>query len=186
MTCSTSYDDASMSTLVAGVVLHPRRTVNRMGVFETDDKATGVGPELVVLRVVGSTLLDHPFGPEAPWPVWAAGLERDDNAPDGAGWRRTLWPAAHGGRGWLVPVVHVGDVIEFGSWPAPAWRWFGWYTHHAEGSGAIVVTGPFASPGDALADGQQARDELADRVLADYRHHRLTLAAGDVDTAPGP
>ena len=51
---------------------------------------------------------------------------------------------------------------------------------------AIVVTGPFASPGDALADGQQARDELADRVLADYRHHRLTLAAGDVDTAPGP
>lgn len=186
MTCSKSYDDASMSTRFAGVVLHPLRTFGRVDVFETDEMRAGAGPELVVLRVVGSTLLDHPFGAGVPWPVWAAGLERDDSAPDGSGWRRTLWPAADGGRGWVVPAVHVGDVVEFGSWPAPTWRWFGWYTHHEAGSGAVVLTGPFTSPAEALLDSQRARSELADRVLAGYRRNRLAAAVQDASTAPGP
>jgi hypothetical protein len=97
-----------------------------------------VRPGLVVLRFVNGVVVDHPFAPAVPSPWWAGTLEPDPG--DWSGWRRTLWPAAPGGRGWVPEVLHFGDVVEFGSYTDPRWRWFGWFTHRVDE--AVVVTGP--------------------------------------------
>jgi hypothetical protein len=89
----------------------------------------GFDAALVVLRLVNGVVLDHPFAAEVRFPLWAATLDVD--APDPFGWRRSLWPGAPGGRGWVPQVLHFGDVVEFGSYHDPVQRWFGWYTHHA-------------------------------------------------------
>lgn len=137
-----------------------------------------ISPELVVLRLVGDVVVDHPFTSRVLLPLWAATLDEDGS--DASGWRRTMWPPASG-RGWAPQVLHYGDVIEFGSWAAPDSRWFGWYTHH--GDEAIIVTGPYPSPGDALEDAAVARRELAERTLSDYQRSRLDAAATETSSA---
>jgi hypothetical protein len=137
-----------------------------------------ISPELVVLRLVGDVVLDHPFASQVPLPLWAATLDEDGSDP--SGWRRTMWLPVFG-RGWAPQVLHYGDVIEFGSWAASDWRWFGWYTHH--GDEAIIVTGPYPSPGDALVDAAEARREVAERTLSDYQRTRLDVAASETSSA---
>ncbi|MBI5090147.1 MAG: hypothetical protein HZB15_15135 [Actinobacteria bacterium] len=129
-------------------------------------------PRLVVLRLVNGVVLDHPFAGEVRFPLWAATLDAD--ASDPFGWRRSVWPAAPGGRGWVPQVLHFGDVVEFGSYHDPVQRWFGWYTHNA-GDG-IIVTGPFASPSDALLDAEPTRREFECRAMLDYQRSRLQAA----------
>ena len=58
-------------------------------------------PRLVVLRLVNGVVLDHPFASDVRFPLWAATLDAD--ASDPFGWRRSLWPVAPGGRGWVRP-----------------------------------------------------------------------------------
>ena len=135
-------------------------------------------PGLVVLRFVNGVVVDHPFVAVVPSPLWAATLEPDTS--DQSGWRRTLWPTAPGGRGWVPDVLHFGDVIEFGSHSDPRWRWFGWFTHRVDD--AVVVTGPFASPVTAWSDAVPARREIEERALDDYRWARLRHAAGTVSS----
>ena len=137
-------------------------------------------PGLVVLRVAGRVVVDHPFSAEVPAPLWAATLDPDPTDP--SGWRRSMWLAAAGGRGWVVDVLHFGDVVEFGSYQDPRWRWFGWYTHH--GGDAIIVTGPFPSPGDAWTDGEPARCEITQRALLDYQQSRLQRLVTDAIGSP--
>ena len=106
-------------------------------------------PGLVVLRFVNGVVVDHPFVDGVPAPWWASTLEPDTG--DSSGWRRTLWPSGPGGRGWVPGVLHFGDVIEFGSYADPRWRWFGWFTHRVDD--ALLVTGPSdcrATPGPML------------------------------------
>ena len=129
-------------------------------------------PRLVVLRLVNGVVLDHPFAGEVRFPLWAATLDAD--ASDPLGWRRSLWPVAPGGRGWVPQVLHFGDVVEFGSYHDPVQRWFGWYTHHA-GDG-IIVTGPFASPSDASLDAEPTRREFECRAMLGYQRSRLQAA----------
>ncbi len=104
--------------------------------------------------------------------MWAATLDADVTDP--FGWRRSLWPGAPGGRGWVPQVLHFGDVVEFGSYHDPVQRWFGWYTHHA-GDG-IIVTGPFASPSDASLDAEPTRREFECRAMLDFQRSRLQAA----------
>jgi hypothetical protein len=132
-------------------------------------------PGLVVLRFVNGVVVDHPFVADVPAPWWASTMEPD--AGDPSGWRRTLWPSGPDGRGWVPGVLHFGDVIEFGSYADPRWRWFGWFTHRVDD--ALLVTGPFPSPSDAWSDAAPARDEITERALADYRGARLRLAADE-------
>jgi hypothetical protein len=135
----------------------------------------GVCPALVVLRVVGDVVIDHPFSAAVPVPLWAATLDEDTNAP--SGWRRTMWASAP--RGWRPQLLHLGDVIEFGSWVDPSWRWFGWHTHHA--GDALVVTGPYRGPADAFVDARVARREVVERALRSYRYDRLQTATLEPD-----
>ena len=46
-------------------------------------------PRLVVLRLVNGVVLDHPFGGEVRFPLWAATLDADTTDP--FGWRREVW-----------------------------------------------------------------------------------------------
>jgi hypothetical protein len=135
-------------------------------------------PGLVVLRFVNGVVVDHPFVDGVPAPWWASTLEPDSG--DSSGWRRTLWPSGPGGRGWVPGVLHFGDVIEFGSYADPRWRWFGWFTHRVDD--ALLVTGPFGLPSDAWSDAAPARGEIVERAMADYRVLRLRHAAGDTVT----
>ena len=139
-------------------------------------------PGLVVLRLTDRVVLDHPFPVGVPLPLWAATLDPDSSDP--SGWRRSMWPTVSGGRGWSPDVLHFGDVVEFGSYSDQRWRWFGWYTHHA--GEAIVVTGPFSSPGEAWVDGEPARREIIDRALHDYQQSRLHVAVGESSATPHP
>jgi hypothetical protein len=134
-------------------------------------------PALQVLRYVGGVLIDHPLIDHA-GPQWAGTLEPDRAEP--SGWRRTSWAAGPGGRGWLVATLHVGDVVEFGSFDEPSHRWFGWHAHYSADNGAIVLCGPYPTPGEALVDGSEARAELTNRALDEYRSARLEHALADV------
>lgn len=139
-------------------------------------------PALRVLRYVGGVLIDHPLT-DVDGLLWAGTLETDPVDP--SGWRRTLWATGPGGRGWLVATLHVGDVVEFGSYANPSRRWFGWHAHYSADSGAIVVCGPYPTPAEAQADGAGARAELADRALEEYRLARLEHALADVPNLSG-
>jgi hypothetical protein len=137
-------------------------------------------PELVVLRVVGGVVIDHPFSAAVPVPLWAATFDEDRNEP--SGWRRTMWAPAP--RGWSPQGLHLGDVIEFGSWADPRWRWCGWHTHH--GGEAIIITGPYPGPAEALVDAAVARREVVERALRSYQRERLETATLEPQGHPSP
>ena len=64
-----------------------------------------------------------------------------------------LWPDGPNCRGWsLAPLVHLGDVIEFGADAAAVpCRWYGYVVHADDVS--LTLVGPFDSPNDAADDG---------------------------------
>lgn len=67
-----------------------------------------------------------------------------------------LWPDGPNCRGWsLAPLVHLGDVIEFGADAAAApCRWYGYVVHADDVS--LTLVGPFDSPNDAADDGSDS------------------------------
>ena len=88
---------------------------------------------------------------DAPFPMaggWMAIIWPDPTDP--AGWRRLVWEAdTDAGRGWLIPErLAYADVIEFGSDPTGAQRWYGVVESYEPGSWH-TLHGPYATPADA-------------------------------------
>ena len=85
---------------------------------------------------------------DTPFPIvggWVAIIWPDPNDP--AGWRRIVWqPDTTTGRGWLIPErLAYADVIEFGSDPAGAQRWYGIVETYEPGQW-LTLRGPFTTP----------------------------------------
>ena len=72
------------------------------------------------------------------------------DATELSGWRRLVWqPDTSTGRGWLIPErLGYADVIEFGSDPTGAQRWYGIVESYEPGTW-LTLQGPFPTPGDA-------------------------------------
>ena len=66
------------------------------------------------------------------------------------GWRRMLWQRDEGvGRGWLIPEsLAYADVVEFGSDPTGAQRWYGVVERYEPGQW-LTLQGPFSTPTEA-------------------------------------
>ena len=101
---------------------------------------------------------------DAPFPIaggWVAVIWPD--AADPTGWRRLLWQAdAIAGRGWLIPErLAYADVVEFGSDPTGAQRWYGIVESYEPGTW-LALRGPFATPDDA--------NRAADQLLSPGQH----------------
>ena len=107
-----------------------------------------------VFRVAQGTILDFPLHPTPGATVWAATIWPDIR--NGNTWARTLWAAGPGGRGFnLDPLIHLGDVIEFGAdTPNRQHRWYG-YVVHADAV-SITAVGPFTNPHEAGLDGRNS------------------------------
>ena len=101
---------------------------------------------------------------DTPFPIvggWVAIIWPDTNDP--AGWRRIVWqPDTTTGRGWLIPErLAYADIIEFGSDPAGAQRWYGIVDSYEPGAW-LTVRGPYRSPVEA--------NQAADASLDPARH----------------
>jgi hypothetical protein len=101
---------------------------------------------------------------DTPFPMaggWVAVIWPD--AADPSGWRRLLWQHdTAAGRGWLIPErLAYADVIEFGSDPTGARRWYGIVQKYEPGQW-LTVQGPFPTPIEA--------GRAADRLLNPTRH----------------
>ena len=121
--------------------------------------------------VFGTHRLRAPIGIviDAPFPIvggWVAVIWPD--ASDPASWRRLVWqPDTEAGRGWLIPErLAYADIIEFGSDPTGAQRWYGIVDSYEPGAW-LTVRGPYPSPVEA----NQAADALLDpgRHVAERR-----------------
>lgn len=98
----------------------------------------------------GSHRLRAPIGIviDTPVPIiggWVAAIWPDSTDP--AGWRRLLWqrdePTT---RGWLIPErLAYADVVEFGSDPSGARRWYGLVEEYEPGQW-LSLRGPFKNP----------------------------------------
>jgi hypothetical protein len=128
-----------------------------------------------LFRVAHGTLLDFPLAPEPSANVWTATLWPD--VRNAGSWGRGLWLDGPNRRGWnLDPLVHLGDVIEFGADTAASpCRWYGYVVHADDVS--LTLVGPFDSPNDAADDG---RDSLPTWQTA----HARTLACGCGGASP--
>ena len=101
---------------------------------------------------------------DAPFPIvagWVAVIWPD--ATDPTGWRRLLWKAdATSGRGWLIPErLAYADVVEFGSDPTGAHRWYGIVESYEPGQW-LTLQGPFSAPAEA--------NRFADQLLSPEQH----------------
>jgi hypothetical protein len=101
---------------------------------------------------------------DTPFPIaggWVAVIWPDPGDP--SGWRRLLWQHdTTTGRGWLIPErLAYADVIEFGSDPAGARRWYGIVEKYEPGQW-LTVQGPFPTPVEAGRE--------ADRLLNPTQH----------------
>ena len=101
---------------------------------------------------------------DTPFPMnggWVAVIWPDPTDP--AGWRRLLWQAdTSAGRGWLIPErLAYADVIEFGSDPTGAQRWYGIVERYEPGQW-LTLQGPFPTPHDA--------DRAAEQLLSPEQH----------------
>lgn len=107
-----------------------------------------------VFRVALGTIVDFPLHPTPGATVWAATMWPDIR--NGNTWARTLWTAGPRGRGFnLDPLIHLGDVIEFGAdTPTVQNRWYG-YVVHADAY-TISAVGPFDNPDQAGVDGRNS------------------------------
>ncbi len=101
---------------------------------------------------------------DTPFPIaggWVAVIWPDPTEP--AGWRRLLWQSdTSTGRGWLIPErLAYADVVEFGSDPTGAQRWYGIVESYEPGQW-LTLNGPFATPVDA--------GRAADQLLNPAQH----------------
>ncbi len=114
-----------------------------------------------VFRFAGGCLIDTPDLPAGGY-RWASTLWL---ATPGQ-WSRLMW--VQGERGWMLPnTLMSGDVVEFGVTPLDKHRrpvardttlWYGWLQHATDR--AIVVHGPYPTPGDALTAARPLIDEV--------------------------
>jgi hypothetical protein len=101
---------------------------------------------------------------DTPFPIaggWVAVIWPDP--ADRSGWRRLLWQHdTDAGRGWLIPErLAYADVIEFGSDPTGARRWYGIVQKYEPGQW-LTVQGPFLTPVEA--------GRAADQLLNPTQH----------------
>jgi hypothetical protein len=101
---------------------------------------------------------------DTPFPIaggWVAVIWPD--AADPSGWRRLIWEQdTTAGRGWLIPErLAYADVIEFGSDPTGARRWYGIVQKYEPGQW-LTVQGPFPTPVEA--------GRAADQLLNPTQH----------------
>jgi hypothetical protein len=101
---------------------------------------------------------------DTPIPIvsgWLAVIWPDPTDP--TGWRRLLWqPDTSTGRGWLIPEhLAYADVIEFGSDPTGAQRWYGIVERYEPGQW-LTLQGPFPTPAEA--------NRAAEQLLTPERH----------------
>ena len=88
---------------------------------------------------------------DTPFPIvggWVGVIWPDPSDP--SGWRRMLWQQDQGaGRGWLIPErLAYADVVEFGSSPTGAQRWYGIVERYEPGQW-LTLQGPFPTPTEA-------------------------------------
>ena len=72
------------------------------------------------------------------------------SAADSNAWSRHCWePDLSGGRGWLIPErLALADIVEFGSDPTGAQRWYGVVDSYDAGQW-LTLQGPYPTPHDA-------------------------------------
>lgn len=117
------------------------------------------------LRVVDGNLIELPLQTQRATTRWIATMWLQ-TTPSRT-WSRHVWPAANQpGRGWTVPTLACGDVIECGAhtpddtYEAPA-RWYGLVDTY-DGHAWLVLQGPYETPAAAL--------QHADKLLAAHRY----------------
>ena len=132
------------------------------------------------LRVVDGDLIELPLHAEPTTTPWIATLWLETaSAPT---WAHHLWPAArHPGRGWTIPSLACGDVIECGAHDPnhtdelPT-RWYGLVDTY-DGHTWLVLQGPYPTPAAAL--------QHAYELLAAHRYQPpVTTAAKTADHRP--
>jgi hypothetical protein len=112
---------------------------------------------------------------------WLAALWPDPTEP--GGWRRLVWEAdTSTGRGWLIPErLGYADVVEFGSDPTGAQRWYGIVERYEPGQW-LTLQGPFPTPADAYV--------AAGRLLSPEQHsvqqHRTERSRAHRDRCRNP
>lgn len=113
------------------------------------------------LRVVDGNLIELPLHTERATTPWIATVWLEN--PAARTWTRHVWPAAHQpGRGWTIPSLACGDVIECGAHAVddteePSTRWYGLVDTY-DGHTWLVLQGPYQTPAAAL---QHAGELLA-------------------------
>ena len=117
------------------------------------------------LRVVDGNLIELPLHTERADARWIATLWFENTAA--RSWTRHVWPAAlDSGRGWTIPSLACGDIIECGTHPPgdadePSTRWYGLVDTY-DGHTWLVLQGPYQTPAAAL--------QHADELLAAHRY----------------